>query len=98
MTVGGTYNVEIEAPMGKVTGILTLKAKGRVLSGTYEAAGGKQPLTGTISGNDVAFSTGVGSPPKRIELEFEGTVTGNEITGGARADGSAPSSFKATRV
>jgi hypothetical protein len=98
MAVDGTYNVEIQAPMGRVTGVLTLKAKGKALSGTYEAEGGEQPLTGAVSGDDVAFLTGVGSPPKRIELEFQGTVTGNEITGGARADGSAPSPFKATRV
>jgi hypothetical protein len=98
MSIDGTYNVEIEAPMGKVTGILTLKAKGKTLSGTYEAAGGKQPLSGTVSGNEVAFLTGVGGPEGRIELDFKGTISGNEITGGARANGSDPSPFKGTKV
>jgi hypothetical protein len=98
MAVDGTYNVEIQAPMGRVTGVLTLKAEGKALSGTYEAEGGKQPLTGTISGKEVVFQTGVGSPPNMIKLDFEGTVTGNAITGGARANDSDPSPFKAAKV
>jgi hypothetical protein len=98
MAIDGTYNVEIEAPVGRVTGILRIEAEGEALSGSYEAHGNAQPLTGTITGNNVTFFTAVGDPPQQIKLEFNGTVTGNEITGGARADGSAPSPFKATRV
>ena len=98
MVIDGTYNVEIRAPMGKVTGILRIKAEGEILSGSYEAHGNAQPLTGTITGNNVTFFTGLGNPPKQIKLEFNGTVAGNEITGGASADSSEPSAFRGTKV
>lgn len=98
MAIDGTYNVEIEAPQGKVTGILRIKAEGEALSGSYEAHGNAQPLTGTITGNNVTFFTAVGDPPQQIKLEFNGTVAGNEITGGARANDSEPSAFRGIKV
>jgi hypothetical protein len=98
MAIDGTYNVEIQAPMGKVTGILRIKADGETLRGSYEAHGNAQPLTGTITDNDVTFLTAVGDPPKQIKLEFEGKIAGDEITGGARADGSEPSAFLGIKV
>jgi hypothetical protein len=98
MAVDGTYNVEIQAPMGTVTGILRIKAEGKILSGSYEAHGKAQPLTGTITGNNLTFLTAVGDPPQQIKLEFEGKVADNLITGGARADGSEPSSFRGTKA
>ena len=82
MAIDGTYNVEIQAPMSRVTGILRIRAAGETLSGSYEAHGNAQPLTGTITGKDFAFFTTVGDPPKQIKLEFIGTFTCNEIAGG----------------
>ncbi len=98
MAIDGTYNVEIQAPQGTVTGILRIKADGKILSGSYEAHGNAQPLTGTITGNNVTFFTAVGDPPQQIKLEFEGEVGDNVITGGAKANDSEPSIFKATRA
>ena len=98
MAIDGTYNVEIQALMGRVAGILRVRADGETLSGSYEAHGNAQPLTGTITGKDVTFFTAVGDTPKQIKLEFNGTVAGNEITGGASADSSEPSAFRGTKV
>jgi len=101
MAIDGTYIIEIQAPMGKVYGVLKIQAIGNGLCGSYEAHG-VQPVGGTITGNKFTFFTGVGAPPKQIKLEFKGAVVEkenvNEISGGASADGSEPSNFKGVQV
>lgn len=98
MAIDGTYNVEIQAPAGTVTGILRIKEEGETLTGSYEAHGKEQPLTGSITGDEITFFTAVGDPPEQKKLEFNGTVAGNEITGGAKADGSEPSAFRGIKA
>jgi len=101
MAIDGTYIIEIQAPQGKVFGVLKLVAIGNGLSGTYEAHG-INPAGGTINGNKFTFFTGVGAPPKQIKLEFNGEMIEKEmsveLTGGARANDSEPSAFKGTKV
>ena len=102
MAIDGTYIIEIQSPMGKRLGILRLVAIGNGLSGSYEAHGKQNPGGGIINGNKFTFYSGVGDPPKQKILEFNGEVTEKEmsveLTGGARADGSEPSSFKGTKT
>lgn len=101
MAIDGTYIIEIQAPIGKVFGVLKIQAIGNGLCGSYEAHG-VQPVGGTITGNKFTFFTGVGAPPKQIKLEFNGEMNEKEmsvdLTGGTRADGSDPSVFKGIRV
>lgn len=101
MNIDGTYIIEIETPKGKLFGILKIQAIGNGLCGSYEAHG-IQPVGGTIKGSKFTFFTGAGKPPKQVILEFNGDViekkTGNELIGGARANGSKPSDFKGIQV
>jgi hypothetical protein len=97
MVIDGTYCVAIQAPGQTAVGILRIKAEGGKLNGTYEAHDKQQPLTGTIKGDSIHIFTAVGSPPQQKKLEFKGTVSENEINGGASADGSEMSAFKAKR-
>lgn len=99
MAVDGTYNIEIETPMGNRPGKLTLKAKGKELSGSLAAEEGQQSFTGgTVSGNEIAFSTEVTTPMGKIKLGFKGKVTGNEISGQVQAGDFGSSPFKGTKA
>jgi hypothetical protein len=101
MAIDGTYVIEIQAPQGTVHGVLKIQSIGKGLCGSYEAHG-IQPVGGTIDGSKFTFFTGVGEGPEQIKLEFNGELSkeasGNEITGGARANDSEPSNFKGIRV
>jgi len=98
MAVDGTYSVEVESPMGKQAGTLTLKSDGDALSGSFSGAMGTQSFDGgTVSGDDVAWSITVSGPMGQMKLDFKGTVSGDDISGQVQLGsyGSAP--FKGTR-
>jgi len=99
MAIDGTYNIEIETPMGNRPGKLTLKTKGKELSGSLAAEEGQQSFTsGTVSGNEFAFSTEVTTPMGSIKLGFKGKVTGNEISGQVQAGDFGSSPFKGKKA
>jgi hypothetical protein len=99
MAVDGTYNVEINTPMGKRTSKLTLKAEGTALSGSMAADQGTQAFTGgTVNGDAVAWAAEVSGPMGRMKLEYSGKVTGNEISGTVKLGNFGTAPFKGTRV
>ena len=99
MAVDGTYNVEMETPMGKQPGKLTLKTDGNSLSGTFSGAQGEQSFSGgTVSGDDVAWSISMSGAMGQIQLDFKGTVTGDEISGQVQLGSYGSATFKGTRA
>jgi hypothetical protein len=99
MAIDGTYNIEIDTPMGSRPGKLTLKTKGKELSGSLAAEEGQQSFTGgTVSGNEFAFSTELTTPMGKITLGFKGKVAGNEISGQVQAGEFGSSSFKGKKA
>jgi hypothetical protein len=86
MAVDGTYNINLETPMGNRPGKLTLKTDGGSLSGTFTAEGAENTFTGgTVSGEEIAFSVQVSTPMGQITLNFKGTVSGDAISGQVQA-------------
>jgi hypothetical protein len=83
VAIDGNYNIEVQTPMGKRPGKLTLKTDGNSLSGTYDGGmGGAQAFSGgTVSGNDVAWSISVSGPMGQMKLDFKLKVTGDDISG-----------------
>jgi len=99
MAVDGTYNLELDTPMGKRTSKLTLKTDGDSLSGTHSDEMGEQSFTdGTVSGDDFTFSTKVSSPMGEFQLSFKGTVSGDAISGEVQAGQFGSFPFKGTRA
>ena len=99
MAVDGTYDIEVESPIGKRPGKLELTTTGNTLNGTYVGEGAQNPITnGTVSGDEFAFSSEVSTMMGRIKLEFRGKVTGDEISGQVQAGTFGSFSFKGTRV
>lgn len=99
MAVDGTYNIEVDSPMGKRSGKLILKVDGGSVSGSYTTEMGEQSFQdGTVSGDDFAFSATMSSPMGEIKLDFKGTVSGDDISGEVQAGSFGTSPFKGTRA
>ena len=83
MAVDGTYNIEVQTPMGNRPGKLTLKADGDSLSGSYDGGmGGEQAFSGgTVSGDEATWSISVSGPMGQMKLDFKVTVTGDDVSG-----------------
>ncbi len=97
MPVDGTYDVEVNSPIGKMKGKLTLVSSGTELSGKLDAQMGKNEFSGgTVNGQSVAFETSIGSPLGKIRLVVDATVTGDTISGEVKTGnfGSFPMSGK----
>jgi len=99
MAVDGTYNINLETPMGNRPGKLTLKTDGGSLSGTFAAEGAENTFTdGTVSGEEIAFMAQVSTPMGQITLNFKGTVSGDAISGQVQAGEFGSFPFNGTRA
>ncbi|OGN98359.1 MAG: hypothetical protein A2Y89_00600 [Chloroflexi bacterium RBG_13_51_18] len=98
MAVDGTYNIEIDTPMGKQESKLTLKSDGAKLSGTMESSFGKNDFTGTVKGDEVSWSMEINSPMGNMKLDYKGKVAGNDISGEVKAGDFGTSPFKGKKV
>ncbi len=99
MAVDGTYEIEIDTPMGAQKGKLTLKTDGDKLSGTMETPMGNQEFSdGTVSGDDVAWAMEINSPMGSMTLEYKLKVSGDEISGEVKAGNFGTSPLKGKRV
>src|SRR5579864_3723280 len=78
--VGGTWEMTMDSPHGKMTGPLTLQQHGSNLTGTYETEHmGKFALNGKVDGEKITFSMEV--PGGQMTISFDGTKDGDKLTG-----------------
>ena len=100
MTVDGTYNVEVDTPLGKQTAKLILKVDGNVLSGSIEAemTGIKEFSGGTVNGDEIEWSMELDSPMGKLNLEYKGKITGDEISGEVKVGDFGTSPLKGKRA
>lgn len=99
MAVDGTYNIEMNTPMGTRPGTLTLKTDGDALSGTFSGGQGEQSFQGgTVSGEEIAWSIQMSGPMGEMKLDFKGSVSGDEISGEVQLGSFGSATFKGTRA
>ena len=99
MAVDGTYNIQIDTPMGSQTGKLTLKTDGDSLSGSIVSSMGEQVFDGgTLTGDEFAWSIQVSGPMGDMKLDFKGSVSGDEISGQVELGSFGSANFKGTRA
>jgi len=98
MSVDGTYSIQINTPIGKQEGKLILKEAGGKLTGRVEASLGQKDFTGTVSGNDVAWSMDFSSPLGKMKLDFQGTVSGSSISGKVKTGSFGTSEFTGSKL
>jgi hypothetical protein len=82
MAVTGTYNIQIETPMGTMPARLILDSDGGSLRGSISAEIGVQSFQGgSVSNDGFAFSMTMDSPMGAMKLDFSGTVRGDAVSG-----------------
>ena len=98
MSVDGNWTITMGTPMGERTSTVSLKSAGSALSGTQSAEGNSGEIEdGTVNGNDVSWKISI-TNPMPLTLDFNGTVSGDSISGkmGLGMMGSFP--FSGTRA
>ena len=99
MAVDGTYEITVDTPMGAQSITLTLKTDGNALSGKIDSPMGAQEFSGgNVSGDDISWNMEIESPMGKMNLEYKGKVTGDDITGEVKAGDFGSSPFKGRRV
>ena len=99
MAVDGTFQLEIDTPMGKQESKLSLKTAGNKLSGSMESPFGTLDFKdGSVKGNDVSWSMEISSPMGNMKLDYKGKVAGNEISGEVKAGDFGTSPFRGKRA
>jgi hypothetical protein len=96
MSFSGTYNVTINTPMGKQEGVLTLNEDGSNLTGTMAAQGDTAEIkNGKVEGDRAMWDVDV-SKPMPLTLSFDGTKTGDNLSGNVKLGAFGSSTFEAT--
>lgn len=99
MAVDGTYELEIETPIGTQSAKLTLKTDSNALSGFVESQLGNKDFSGgSVNGDEISCEMEIESPIGKMDLEFHGKVTGDDIAGEVKMGDFGSSPFKGKRV
>ena len=78
LNVGGTWEMTMDSPHGKITGPLVLEQDGAKITGTYETEHtGKLPINGKVDGEKITFSFEV----PNMTVTFEGAKDGDKLSG-----------------
>ena len=81
MSIGGTWNVVLNTPMGKQKGKMTVSVEGNDLVGEINSPMGNIPMReGKVDGDSATWLCGV-TKPISMDLEFAVVVDGDNFTG-----------------
>jgi D-glucosaminate-6-phosphate ammonia-lyase len=80
-SVTGTWELNVESPMGSRASDAVLTQSGETLTGKMVSPRGEVPITGTIKGNAVAFGINVNVQGQDLQIDYSGTVTGDTMSG-----------------
>jgi hypothetical protein len=76
--VGGAWQISWQGRDGARQATLQFQQDGANLTGTFQDSRGSSQLTGSISGNNIAFTVQIQG---RGSLAFTGTLNGDKMTG-----------------
>ncbi len=99
MSIDGTWTMKLQTQMGENPATLKLSNSDGSLSGSVEAAGqGTADISGTLDGESVQFKGTLNSQMGPIELDFSGTVDGDEMKGTVELGSFGSGSWTATKA
>ena len=81
MDVSGTWELNVESPMGSRASDAIFTQTGETLGGKIVSPRGEVPLTGTVSGDSVKFGINVNVQGQNLQIDYTGTVTGDTMSG-----------------
>ena len=80
--VAGDWVLTVETPNGAQPVNVTLTQEEGAVEGTIELPTGPEPLTGTVEGNELAFTVTIDTPNGAFSINFTGTVEENKKISG----------------
>jgi hypothetical protein len=84
MAIDGTWNIDMETPMGTQSASLQLASAGATLTGKMMGSGGAVDLAdGRIDGNKAFWKADI-KQPMALTLEFAVTVDGGSMSGNVK--------------
>ena len=94
----GNWNLVVATPMGERHGALSLKTEGTTLKGSQMADGNSTEIfDGTVNRNEISWKLSI-TDPMPMTLEFNGTIKGDEVSGGVTLGAFGNSSFSGART
>lgn len=80
--LSGEWELTMDSPQGRRRVKLVLEQNGSRLQGTMgNPAGGETPIRGSVRGSEVVFDADVPSRGQSVRMEFDGTISGDELRG-----------------
>ncbi len=79
--VTGQWRLDVVTDLGSGTATFVFRQAGGVLTGEYDGVFGPQSVTGTISGDKVAFSFIADAGGQKETIAYSGTVKGSSMSG-----------------
>lgn len=95
--VSGEWDLTVESQMGTSNPHFSLKQQGDKVTGTYKGMLGEAPVTGTVKGNEVAFSIQVNAQGTDLEVIYTGTVEGAAMKGTVKVGDMGEGKFTAKK-
>ncbi len=83
MSADGNWKITINTPMGAQTVDATITTNGDTFTGTTTGRMGDQKIEGKVNGDTLTWSSNI-SQPMPMTLEFEATVSGDNMTGNVK--------------
>jgi hypothetical protein len=78
----GDWEIEFETPMGSQSVPMKLTQNGEQITGTStDPAGSEVAVSGTCKGDAIFIAEKVQAPIGEIQLDWNGTITGNTMAG-----------------
>lgn len=97
MSVDGTWNLNMNTPMGAQQGTLEIKTNGNSLEGTMTGPQGVVPLEdGNVNGDVLTWS--ITAQQMGMKIEFTVTVDGDKISGEAELGSFGKATIEGTRA
>jgi len=84
--VAGKWTMSWQGRDGAKQGALQLQQDGSKLTGTMDGERGSVPLTGTVNGNNISFST-QSQGRRTFTMVYSGTIDGDKMTGTSQPQG-----------
>jgi hypothetical protein len=88
--VSGKWTLTVESQAGTTNPTLTLKQDGEKLTGHYSSATlGEADITGTVKGQNIAFSFAANVQGASLNVSYTGTIDGKDAMKGTASFGEA---------
>ena len=94
--IDGTWNCTVKSPLGDQNLTLALTGDGSSFSGQASGAMGSLPVSGTVSGDKLAWKMSI-TVPMPMTLDCTATISGDTLTGDVGAGGFGSFALTGTR-